>query len=223
MLQNVAVYPQEKSVFYREYDDAAYSIEAFFLQYTMLEIPFEIISSLAFSALYDLATGLPRTVSMFFIVAFNCFCIVSCGESVGIMFNTLFNHSGFAVNLTSVVISVATLMAGVLSLNIPSFLQAFNHLSPSKWAVGNLAPYSLEGMTFTCTTAQQLPNGTCPVSTGEQVLQIYNLDVNAGLYLMAMGICAVAYRVLAYLLLKAKKTPWGWRKRFRKSASTPVI
>ena len=130
MLQNVAVYPQEKSVFYREYDDAAYPIEAFFLKYTLLEIPFEIISSLAFSALFDLATGLPRTVSMFFIVAFNCFCVVNCGESVGIVFNPLFNYTGFSVNLTSVVLSVATLMAGVLSLNFPSILQAFNHPSP---------------------------------------------------------------------------------------------
>lgn len=33
MLQNVAVYPDEKAVFYREHDDNAYSVEAFFLQY----------------------------------------------------------------------------------------------------------------------------------------------------------------------------------------------
>ena len=219
MLQNVAVYPQEKSVFYREYDDNAYSIEAFFIQYTLLEIPFEIISSLAFSAFFDLATGLPRTVSMFFIVAFNCFCVVSCGESVGIVFNTLFNHTGFSVNLTSVVLSVATIMAGVLSLNVPSFLQAFNHLSPAKWAVGNLAPYSLQGITFTCTQTQQLPNGTCPITTGEQVLQLYNLDGNPGLNLLALGLCAVAYRVIAYLLLKVKKTNWGWREKFGKTAA----
>ena len=118
----------------------AYSIDAFFLQYTVVEIPFEIITSLVFSLLGDLAVGLPWTSTMFFVLAFNCFCIVSCGESLGIMFNTLFNHSDFAVNLTSALISVATLMAGVVSFNVPSFLQAFNHLSPLKWAIGNLAP-----------------------------------------------------------------------------------
>ena len=206
-------------MFYREYDDAAYSIEAFFLQYTVLEIPFEVISSLAFSCLFDLATGLPRTVSMYFIVAFNCFCIVSCGESVGIMFSTLFNHTGFAVNTTSVILSVAMLMSGVLSLNVPSFLQAFNHLSPAKWTVGNLAPYSLYGLTFTCSDAQKLPDGNCPLTTGEQVLQLYNLDTNPGLNVLAVGLCALGYRIMAYLLLKAKKTHWGWKEKFMKASS----
>lgn len=85
MLQNVAVYPVEKDVFYRENDDGTYGVEAFFLQYLTLEVPFEIGSSLMFAVLVCLAGGLPRTVQMFFVCFFNCFCIVSCGESLGIM------------------------------------------------------------------------------------------------------------------------------------------
>ena len=214
MLQNVAVYPNEKEVFYREHDDGAYSVEAFFLQYTTLEVPFEIATSLIFAVLTVLAAGLPRTVQMFFVAALNCFCIVSCGESVGIMFNTLFRHTGFAVNVTSVVLSIATLMGGVMSLNIPSFLAAFNHLSPILWSLGNLAPYSLRDQHFTCNEDQKLPNGECPISTGVQVLQLYNLDKNAGMSLLALGICTVIYRVVAYLLLKAKRTHWNLKERF---------
>jgi len=85
MLQNVAVYPHEKAVFYREYDDGTYGVEAFFLQYLTLEVPFEIITSLVFAVLTDLAAGLPRNPTMFFACFFNCFCIVSSGESLGIM------------------------------------------------------------------------------------------------------------------------------------------
>lgn len=214
MLQNVAVYPDEKAVFYREHDDNAYSVEAFFLQYTLAEIPFEIFTSLLFAVLTVLAAGLHRTVSLFFIVAFNAFAIVSCGESVGIIFNTLFNHTGFAVNVTSVVLSVAQIMGGVMSLHIPSFLQAFNHLSPIKWAIGNLAPYTLAGVHFSCTKEQQLPNGQCPITDGEDVLNLYNLKGNAGLNLMAVGICVVVYRMLAFLILKAKRSRWAWPKKF---------
>ena len=214
MLQNVAVYPNEKEVFYREHDDGAYSVEAFFLQYTTLEIPFEIVTSLIFAVLTVLAAGLPRTVPLFFIAALNCFCIVSCGESLGIMFNTLFRHTGFAVNVTSVVLSVATLMGGVMSLNIPTFLAAFNHLSPIMWSLGNLAPYSLRDQHFTCNDYQKLPNGQCPISTGAQVLRLYNLDKDAGMNLLALGVCTVIYRVIAYLLLKAKRTNWNLRERF---------
>ncbi|KAL8690046.1 MAG: hypothetical protein Q9218_004415, partial [Villophora microphyllina] len=150
MLQNVAVYPTEKDVFYREHEDGAYSAGAFFLQYTILEIPFEIITSLLFALLTVIAAGLPRTTKVFFVVAFNCFAIVNCGESVGIVFNTLFSHTGFAVNLTSVILSLATIMGGIMSLDIPAFLQAWNHLSPIKWSLGNLAPYTLRGVRFSC-------------------------------------------------------------------------
>ena len=206
MLQNVAVYPDEKAVFYREHDDNAYGVEAFFLQYTLAELPFEIITCLLFAVLAIFATGLHHTVSLFFIVAFNAFCFVSCGESVGIIFNTLFNHTGFAVNVAFVVLSVANIMGGVMSLNIPSFLQAFNHLSPIKWGIGNLAPYTLRGIMFSCKEAQRMPDGRCPVETGEDAMRLYNLDGNAGLNLLAVGICVVAYRGLAFLVLKGRRT-----------------
>ncbi|KAI9841668.1 MAG: hypothetical protein M1837_000462 [Sclerophora amabilis] len=213
MLQNIAVYPKEKDVFYREHDDRAYSVEAFFLQYTTNEIPFEILSGLIFAVLGDLAAGLPRTAELFFLMAFNAFCIVSCGESVGIMFGTLFQHTGFAVNVTSVFLSVATLMAGVMSLDIPSFLQAMNHLSPLKYVVGNLAPYSLRDQTFTCTDTQRMPDGNCPITTGVQVLDLYNLNTNPRLNVLALGIVAVVYRIVAYLLLKARRTHWNFGRK----------
>ena len=155
----------------------------------------------------DLAAGLPRNAPTFFIEAFNAFCLINCGESVGIMFNTLFNHTGFAVNFTSVILSIALIMAGVLSVDLPPFLQAFNHLSPAKWSVGNLAPYTLRGQTFACTESQQLSNGTCPITTGQQVLELYKLNFNPRLSLAALGACTIAYRVAAYLLLKATKMP----------------
>ena len=219
MLQNVAVYPDEKAVFYREHDDGAYPVSAFFLQYTLAEIPFEVVTSLIFAVLTVLAAGLPRSVSVFFIVAFNCFSIVSCGESIGIMFNTLVTHTGFAVNLTSVILSIATIMGGIMALDIPSFLQAFNHLSPIKWALGNLAMYTLSGIKFSCPDEQKLPNGQCPISTGEEVLSLYNLETNAGLNLMALGICVVVYRVLAYVLLVVRRTRWDWKGFWEKHNS----
>jgi hypothetical protein len=102
MLQNVAIYPNEKDVFYRENDDGIYSVEAFFAQYVTLEIPFEIITSFIFAILTDLAAGLPRNATVFFVCFFNCFCIVNCGESLGIMVCSLHVYftSLFYSNLT---------------------------------------------------------------------------------------------------------------------------
>ena len=218
MLQCVAVFPAERDVFYHEHDDGAYSVEAFFLQYTLAEIPFEIFTSLLFAVLTVMAAGLARTPKLFFIVAFNAFAIVSCGESLGIVFNTLVAHTGFAVNLTSVFLSVSMLMGGVMSLQIPAFLQAFNHLSPVKWSLGNLAPYTLQGVVFSCTDDQRLPNGQCQIASGEDALRLYGFEGNEpGLNLLALGICVVVYRMVAFFILKAKRTTWDWRETLGRS------
>ena len=163
-----------------------------------------IVTSLIFAVLTDIATGLPRTAELFFIIAYNCFCIVSCGESLGITFNTFFSHTGFAVNIISVFLSVAQMMAGTMSINIPSFLQAFNHLSPAKYSVASLAVYTFTDVRFTCTSGQKV-NGQCPIRNGEEVLSLYHLNQNPKLNLMALGILAICYRFVAYVVLKVKR------------------
>lgn len=110
MLNNIAVYPIERDVFYRDFDDRIYGVEAFFMTYISLTTPFEILSCIVFSLLAVLACGLERNASTFFIITYNAFCITSCGESLGIAFNTLFTHTGFSVNCMSVFLSVAQVM-----------------------------------------------------------------------------------------------------------------
>lgn len=83
ILQNVAVYSNERDVFYREEADNSYSAETFMVQYTTLEVQFEIISSLIFDILAACADNLERSAQMFLICAYNCFCIINCSESVG--------------------------------------------------------------------------------------------------------------------------------------------
>lgn len=214
MLQNVAVYPAEQQVFVSEHADNAYSIEAFFLQYTVAEIPFEIFTALLFACLTALAAGLPRSASLFFVVAFNAFAIVSCGESVGIIFNTLVSHTGFAVSIISVLLSVAMVMGGIMSLNIPPVLQALNHLSPVKWSIGNLAPWTLQGITFSCTDYQRLQSGRCPIETGDDVLNLYGLERRKEASLAALAACVLAYRGLAFAVLKARRGRW-WEWEWR--------
>ncbi|WDK18440.1 ABC transporter [Colletotrichum graminicola] len=206
MLQNVAVYPAERDVFYREDDDGVYSVEAFLAAYSLLELPFEIISCLIFGVLADLAVGFPRTVTMYFVCVFSCFGIVSCGESVGIMFNTLFGHTGFAVNITSVVMSIANTMAGILSIDMPRVFNIFNYLSPIRYATRAMAPYSLESVTFTCTDGQRLPDGRCPVETGEDVLNLYKLNVDPKVNIAALAGCVIVYRLVAWALLRSVRT-----------------
>lgn len=210
MLQNVAVYPSERDVFYAEQDDGVYGVAAFSLVYTVLEIPAEILASLIFGLLGSLAVGLPKTTEMYFVATFVCFAIVSCGESLGVMFNTLFSsHTGFAINIMGIFLSIAQTMGGVMSIEMPEVFDIFNWLSPIRYAVRAFAPYSLKGVVFTCDEGVKV-GGRCPIETGEEVLGLYRLDVDPVVNVAALAGCVVIYRLVAWGLV------WVVRRRWRR-------
>jgi hypothetical protein len=197
-------------VFYKEHDDQAYSTTSFFLAYTTNELPFEVVTSLLFSLFADLVAGLPRTPQLFFIIAANVLCITNCGESIGIIFNTLFQHTGFTVNVTSSVLSIGVVMSGIMSTDMPEFLKAVNFISPIKYAMQNVVPYSLEGVKFTCKESQRLPGGKCPIETGEEVIALYRMDGHhPWKHLVALVAATVIYRLVAYIVVIMKRRQWG--------------
>jgi hypothetical protein len=108
-----------------------------------------------------------------------------------------------------------TFAGGTMSINLPKFLQAFNYLSPAKYSIASLAVYTFRDIQFSCTKEQQLPDGNCPQSDGIEVLKLYKLNTNPKLNLMALGITAIAYRMVAYFILKVKRERWLsrlWRR-----------
>lgn len=70
-----------------------------------------------------------------------------------------------------------------------------------------MAVYTFRDLEFTCEDWQRI-NGQCPITKGEQVLDLYNLNVNPKMNVMALGICAIAYRFFAYVVLKVVKERW---------------
>ena len=206
MLQSVAIYPFERDIFIHETEDHAYGAGAFLAAYTILEIPFEIISSLLFAVIGPLAIQLPTTPTMFFSSVWACFAIVSCGESVGLIFNIFLPHTGFAVSATGIVLSIANAMGGILSIDMPIFLRAVNYISPIRYALRVVATYSLRGVHFTCAQDQTRPDGKCYIETGEQVLKLYKMDEDPVVNIAGLAACLVAYRLVAFFVLKATRT-----------------
>jgi ABC-type multidrug transport system permease subunit len=205
MLQNLAVYPTEQSVLSHEHADGCYTTTTFLMAYTLLELPFTAISSLLLGVLAAFAIRAKETAGFCFVAALNCFCIVTTGESIGVIFCALVGQSeGLSVNLMSTVISISVTMTGLFSLNMASWLKALNYLSPLKYSIGNLAVYMMRGQKFTCTAEQQV-NGRCQIETGEQVLNLYGLDHDPAVQLAALVACTVIYRLLAFVVLWAVK------------------
>lgn len=212
MLNNMAIYPSDRAVFYREHDDRLYGVSAFFMVYLTLELPFEIVTSLIFSIFMVVIPGLNRSAEMFFATAYCVLAIVNCGESIGIAFNTLFKHEGFAVNLISVVLSVGSFMAGIMSLNMPGFLKGVNWLSPLKYAVAVVINMAFEGEQFSCDGQVTDSNGGCAFDTGKKVLQNYGLESDVPAFLGALAAAVVIYRLVAYAILKLVRLQRGMKR-----------
>lgn len=102
-----------------------------------------------------------------------------------------------------------------MSLDMISFLKGINFISPLKYAIANMMPYALSAMTFTCTDAQKLSNGECALATGEQVLDLYRLNVNPAPILGALVGLTVVYRIVAYMILKLKRADFSHLARSR--------
>ncbi|KIV99856.1 uncharacterized protein PV09_08524 [Verruconis gallopava] len=203
VLQNLAVYPAERDVFYLENDDGLYGVEAFILCYTLLEIPYDVSSCLLAGVFCVFAVGLSNSATVYFVYAFSCFSIVCSGESLGLIFNTLFaRHPGLAINIPTVLVALAQVLAGSMSVDMPGFLKKMNLLSPCRYAIRAVAHYAILPKTFTCNNEQRLPDGECAISTGQQVLDLYDLNGPAAVNVALLAVLVVAYRVVAWFALR---------------------
>jgi hypothetical protein len=183
MLNNIAIYPSERNVFYREYMDGGYSAFAFFLTYFLLALPFLVLTALAISSLIAFAVGITSTLQGFVFITLVIFAFTITGEFVGIAFCSMFYHIGFTVNIVSVVLSIFSIMSGFLTVSsMPLALDYFNNISPIHWGAWTLANVAFRDVTFTCTPQEQLSNGQCPTQTGDQVLTLYGFTGVGGKY-----------------------------------------
>jgi hypothetical protein len=169
ILQNIAVYPNERDTFYEEDGDGVYGGEAFLTTYTLLEVPFDFLSSMVFGLLCIMAVGLPHTTAMHFVCALSCFIIVSCGESLRIILNMLSDHMDFSVNMIRACLALANCVSCVLSIDIRQLFRSFNCLSPLRYTVSyttqGLAFYSLRDIKLRCTDDQRLSDGGRSIET----------------------------------------------------------
>lgn len=198
-INNEAVYPGERDLFFQEFKDGLYGLLAFGLSYLANELPTEIFSCLLFSVLVVFCPGLPRNAGMYFGVFAASFAAVSCGESLGMFVNSFLKHLGLAANLLSSIITFAVFMGGIMSLNMPSFFNAINYINPMRYAVGVCVGLGFRHQHFSCSGTAD-----CPLSTGEDLLAAYGLELNTPILFAALFACVVAYRMVALVAIFVK-------------------
>lgn len=211
MLANLAVYPAERDYFYEEFKDGIYGVAPFYLAYMTLELPLTAIAAVVYSTLTVFGCGMPRNAGNFFANIYCALMIVTCGEALGIMTNTLFKRPGFVVNCISVILSIGTQLSGLMSLHMSRVLKGINYINPVWYTsiiVINLAfPDDLK---FTCKDGPKNPDGSCQLATGRDVLDAYGLHRNTRNFLGVVVCVTFVYRLLAYFMIKAKLEWLKW-------------
>jgi hypothetical protein len=206
------VFPAERSVLWYEHSDRAYTVEPFFLAYNAIEIPIEIISSFGYTAFALVVVGLNTTWTAFFCMVLTTFCLVNVGESIGLAFCALVDHVGFSVSLTNSVLGVFTVMSGLMSASMPLFLDRLNRISPVPYFTRLMTINEFDSNARFACTQEEILTRNCLYRNGEDVLRLLtgNSDVfafesNKFVFYIVVG-CAitVAYRLVAYLILKAR-------------------
>lgn len=200
LINNITAFPIEKNTFYQEYEDNTYSPLTFMTCYLLNELPFELVMSLIFSIFIVLVIGLPRDAAMFFSMFYMSVVTLNCGESIGIIFTTIFDHLGLAVNFVSNLLVIGVFMSGTMSLKMPILFRAFNYINPCKYAVLALAKLILEDQTFKCSSGEE----SCVLSTGEAVLKQYNLNSRLPINYVAAAVAVVVYRLVAHAVFELK-------------------
>jgi len=102
-----------------------------------------------------------------------------------------------------------------MSIRMPGFFKGLNYISPSKYATASLVIKTFTNFEFTCTDAQRLPDGSCPMQTGQEVLDMFNYHTSLASNIVALVVVAVGFRLVAYVVLRLSQTDFGVTKKSR--------
>ena len=96
---------------------------------------------------------------------------------------------------------------------MPAFFKGINNISPGRYVAVCVSIMAFRNFEFTCTDAQRLPDGNCPIQTGQQVLDMFNYHTSLASNIGALVGVTVGYRLVAYAVLRLAKADFGVTKQ----------
>eukprot|EP01113_Clastostelium_recurvatum_P028388 TRINITY_DN3435_c0_g1_i4.p1 TRINITY_DN3435_c0_g1~~TRINITY_DN3435_c0_g1_i4.p1 ORF type:complete len:1300 (-),score=267.02 TRINITY_DN3435_c0_g1_i4:132-3977(-) len=202
----VAAFLLERNHFYRERADRSHSTFAFFVSYFLVEFPIHVLSALIFSVMVYFPLGLHPGILHFTLFYCVMLAIVVCGESIALIFCAIAHDGGLVMSLSLVFFCVTVVMSGFFNLSMNMIVTVVNWFSICRTAAYLLALNEFEGLALTCTPEQQMADGACPFTSGDEVLKLYNFHSDEKTkYMLLVASCVVVYRVLAFVTLRLIK------------------
>lgn len=206
-LMNVLVmFPTERLVFIREHSTGAFSTVTYYLAKTVADFPFMVVFPMIFSVITYWMVGLRADADRFFIYMACLIVVTLAAQSLGLAISAGVSDIGIAMALAPAVFIPLMLFGGYFlnDSSIPDWLMWLKYFSLFKYGFQILAINELDGETFYCTSSQLNADGSCPYTTGSQVLASLNFNNNessiwASFLFLFMHI--ILFRFIGYLTL----------------------
>ena len=216
----VLTFADERAVFLREQRVRLYSVEAYFLARTGVDVIPTAVCSVLFVICCYFLMGFGLSVGQVFYFLLIVLLIAYTGQSLGLVVACLVRERLLAMILTPLSIApfiVFTPYALPYPNTTPSWLLPAQYLSPFWWSFTALTVNEMQGLLFNCDAVDSVDLGLsiggiqlpllCPYRKGRDVLDHFGMgELSVAEHKVrsawALLILAVSYRVVAYLLLK---------------------
>jgi len=207
VLMTQAVFPLERAVFIREHSTGSYTTLAYFISKVLSEVPFQIFFPMLFSAICYWMVGYDAVAYKFFIFM-ACLIMLSFScQALGLAMCAGVSNMHVAMALTPMIFIPLMLLGGLFLNNgsVPYYLIWAKYLSPMYYAFDILIQNEMQDKTFYCSGSEFTGNGTCPFTTGSQVISALSLNNTENqewvCFILLFGLY-LFYLLIALVLLK---------------------
>ena len=203
------VFHLEKVVFLRERGSKTYRVGSYYLAKTFAEIPQIILFPTLFSIIAYWLVGFKPTAEAFFTFVAVVVSLSFCAQALGLLISAGTPSPDVAMAISPVLITILMLFGGFYlnPENIDPWFIWLYYISLFRYSFQALVINEFSGQTFNCLDSELVGNA-CPITTGEQVLQLRSMEhMNVWLNIATLWGIFFALRIAGYLVMRFYQRP----------------
>lgn len=195
-------FPSERILSLRERQAGTYYASAYFLAKTTAETIISLIAPVVFSCVVYFLVGFQASASHFFIfMLFMVLCGLSA-TSLALCISALCRTTDLSITVLPLFLEISRLYGGFFlsPANLPSYFKWLDALSYVKYTYVGISLNELRGLELYCKPSQFTAAGTCPLTSGDQVITNLGLDfLSVGQCIGILILFITGTRLIAYL------------------------
>ncbi|TPX35846.1 hypothetical protein SeLEV6574_g08132 [Synchytrium endobioticum] len=196
----LSIFGGEKSVFTREHGAGYYSLPAYFLSKTAVEVPYQILFPWIQATVVYFMVGLQNSAAKYFIhCAFAVLASVA-GWALGILFACIFSSLPVALAAAPVILMPLMLFSGLFANldTIPVWLRWIQYISPMKYGFEGMVKNEYSGIQLYCQGPLPVDGTVCIAEQGmDDALEIWA----CALIMIAMVVVLLGFAYVSLLRL----------------------